>query len=292
MMIFIAEHLNRALCHPGLQQRAFYFLRCVVSSARCTFGVLSLVLAFAISGCVAHRPDLPVLPPIASAMELLHLTATRYDSLRDQAMRAAIDLTIDGVRERRAYALVRHRSPSDLKLVVGSLGTVVMAARAQNDTLCVYLPRENHYLAGHPEDVLYTLTGVDLSYYAYDRALLGLPSLSPRDAPYATRFKPGREYIFLELHHASYVRRVWIEARTGLLREEKVYNANGQLVSARRLSNYRSENGFALPRRIEIQQGEDVILIQVQSRTINAGLSDKDFDLPVPKDATRHHIGQ
>ena len=129
--------------------------------------------------------------------------------------------------------LCRHRFPSDLKLVVGGLGIVVMAARAQDDTLHVHLPRENRYLVGHPEDVLYTLTGVDLSYYAYHRAILGLPNLSPLDASRVVRFEPGRENIFLELQHGLYLRRLWIEARTGFLREERVYNAGGQLVSAR-----------------------------------------------------------
>ena len=195
-----------------------------------------------------------------------------------------------GWRERRASALVRHRLPSDFKLVVGGFGTVVMAARAQNDTLHVHLPRENHYLVGNPEDVLYVLTDVDLSYYAYDRAILGYPNLSPIDASRVVRFEPGEKHIFLELQHDLYLRRLWIEARTGFLREERVYNADGQLVSARMLSDYRMDDGFALPRRIEIQQGEDVMLIQVKSRVINMGLDDKDFALPVPRDATRYDI--
>ena len=276
-MIFVAKHMNKALCCSplGLRQRAF----------------LCCAILFALGGCAAYRPALPVLPPIASATEFIHLTAVRYDSLRDQEVRATIDLTIDGVRERRARALVRHRSPSDLKLIAGGMGYVIMAARAQRDTLYVHLPRQNHYLVGHPEDVLYTLTGVDLSYYAVDRAILGLPNISPLDISRTRRFEPGREHIFLELQHPRYMRRLWIETRTGLLREEKIYRADGQLVSVRRLSDYRLENGFALPRHIEIQQGEDVILIQVESRAINAGLSDKDFDLPVPKDATRYDIG-
>ena len=247
-----------------------------------------LILLFLIAGCAAHRPAL--LPPVTSSTEFFDLTATRYDSLHNQEVRASVDLTIDGVRERRASALVRYRFPSDLKLVVGGLGIVVMAARAQDDTLHVHLPRENRYLVGHPEDVLYTLTGVDLSYYAYHRAILGLPNLSPLDASRVVRFEPGRENIFLELQYGLYLRRLWIEARTGFLREERVYNADGQLVSARMLSDYRSEKGFALPRRIEIQQGEDVILIQVKSRAINTGLTDEDFVLPVPRDATRHDI--
>ena len=247
-----------------------------------------LILLFLITGCAANRPAL--LPPVTSSTEFFHLIATRYDSLHNQEVRASVDLTIDGVRERRASALVRHRLPSDLKLVVGGFGTVVMAARAQNDTLHVHLPRENHYLVGNPEDVLYVLTDVDLSYYAYDRAILGLPNLSPIDASRVVRFEPGEEHIFFELQYDLYLRRLWIEARTGFLREERVYNADGQLVSARLLSNYRVDDGFALPRRIEIQQGEDVMLIQVKSRAINMGLDDKDFALPVPRDATRYDI--
>ena len=274
-MNLIATMNNALCCSPlGLRQRAFLY--CAV--------------LFALGGCITHRPALPTLPPVASATEYLRLVVARYDSLRDHEVRATIDLTIDGVRERRARALVRHRLPSDLKLVVGGFGYVVMAARAQADTLYVHLPRQNHYLVGHPEDVLHALTGVDLSHYAVDRAILGLPNFSPLDATRATRFEPGRDHIFLELHAPRYLHRLWIEAHTGLLREEKVYDVDGHLVSARRLSDYRMENGFALPRHIEIQQGRDVILIQVESRTINAGLSDKDFALPIPKDATRHEI--
>ena len=246
------------------------------------------VFLFLTAGCVANRPA--PLPPVTSSDEFFHLIATRYDSLRNQEVRASIDLTIDGVRERRASALVRHRFPSDLKLVVGGFGTVVMAARAQDDTLHVHLPRENRYLTGPPEDVLYVLTDVDLSYYAYDRAILGLPNLSPLDASRVVRFESGKENIFIALQHGLYSRRLWIEASTGSLREERVYNADGQLVSARLLSDYRWEDGFAFPRRIEIQQGEDVILIQVKSRAINTGLSDEDFTLPIPKDATRYDI--
>ncbi len=247
-----------------------------------------LVVFLLIAGCVANRPAL--LPPVTSSTEFFHLIATRYDSLHNQEVRASVDLTIDGVRERRASALVRHRFPSDLKLVVGGFGTVVMAARAQNDTLHVHLPRENRYLVGNPEDVLYVLTDVDLSYYAYDRAILGLPNISPIDASRVVRFEPGKENLFLELQHDLYLRRLWIEASTGFLREERVYNADGQLVSARLLSDYHRDDGFFLPRRIEIQQGEDVMLIQIKSRAINTGLSDEDFVLPVPKDATRHDI--
>ena len=246
------------------------------------------ILFFLIAGCVANRP--PLLPPVTSSAEFFDLTATRYDSLRNQEVRASIDLTIDGVRERRASALVRHRLPSDLKLVVGGFGTVVMAARAQDDTLHVHLPRENRYLVGPPEDVLYVLTDVDLSYYAYDRAILGLPNLFPLDVTRVVRFESGEKHIFLELQYDLYLRRLWIEASTGFLREERVYNADGQLVSARILSDYRMDDGFALPRRIEIRQGEDVILIQVKSRAINTGLSDQDFVLSVPRDATRHDI--
>ena len=247
-----------------------------------------LVIFLFTAGCVANRPAL--LPPVTSSTEFFHLIATRYDSLHNQEVRASVDLTVDGVRERRASALVRHRFPSDLKLVVGGFGTVVMAARAQNDTLHVHLPRENRYLVGNPEDVLYVLTDVDLSYYAYDRAILGLPNLSPIDASRVVRFEPGEKHIFIELQYDLYLRRLWIEARTGFLREERVYNGDGQLVSARMLSDYRMDGGFALPRRIEIRQGEDVMLIQIKSRVVNAGLSDEDFVLPVPKDATRHDI--
>ena len=68
-----------------------------------------LILLFLIAGCAAHRPAL--LPPVTSSAEFFDLTATRYDSLHNQEVRASVDLTIDGVRERRASALVRLPFP-------------------------------------------------------------------------------------------------------------------------------------------------------------------------------------
>jgi outer membrane biogenesis lipoprotein LolB len=273
----LEEYIQKALrCLPAQQRRAFCFLP---------------LFYFLLFGCASNRSALPQLPPITSAAELLHITSARYDTLNSQDMQATVDLTIDGVRERRASARIWHKKPSDLKMVLGGLGVTVMSAHTQNDTLHVHLPRENHYLVGHPEDVLFTLTGVDLSYYAVDRAILGLPNLSPLDAPRVIRFEPGSDTTLLELRHPRYLRRLWFMAQTGLLREEKVYNPDGQLISWRRLSDYHSENGFALPRHIEIHQGQDIILINVKSRKINTGLTDKDFDLLIPKDAIRHDIG-
>ncbi len=249
---------------------------------------LSLLL---LTSCATSRSALPQLPPITSSTELLRLISSRYDSLRDQDMRATVDLTIDGVRERRASARVWHKKiPAELKMVIGGMGITFMSARAQNDTLHVHLPRENHYIVGQSEKVLYTLTGVDLSYYTIDHAILGLPNLTLLDAPRVSRFEPDRENILLELRYPLYLRRLWIVTQTGLLREEKIYDPDGQLISTRRLSDYRDEKGFALPRHIEIHQGQDIIRINVKSRNINPGLSKKDFNLRVPGDVTRYDV--
>jgi len=277
--MLLATHIQKALRCLSIQQRTAFLLFFIIC------------FSFFIYGCASTQPSLPSLPPITSAAELLRLTSARYDSLRDQDIRATIDLTIDGMRERRARTRIWYKTPSDLKIVIGGLGVTVMSARAQNDTLHVYLPRENHYLIGHPEDVLLTLTGVDLSFYDFDRAILGLPNLSLLDIPRVIRFESTSQNILLELRHPLYLRRLWIETQTGLLREEKVYNSDGQLVSSRRLANYQYQNGFALPRHIEISQGKDIILINVKSCKINTNFSDKVFNLPIPRDAIRHQIG-
>ena len=275
-MIPKIEHIKEAPCGLSLRQRRGAFF-------------IFYFLFFILTGCATNRSALPQLPPLTSATELLRLTASRYDSLRDQEIRASIDLTIDGVRERRASILVRHKkTPPELNIVIGGFGIEVMSARAQNDTLHVYLPRENRYIAGQSAEVLNILTGVDLSYYTVDHAILGLPNLTPLDASRVIRFEPDRENILLELRHPLYLRRLWIKTQTGLLREEKIYDPNGQLISLRRLSDYRDEKGFALPRRIEIHQGQDIIRINIKSRKINPGLSHKDFDLRVPSDAIRY----
>lgn len=244
---------------------------------------------FLFFGCATGRVAIPDAPPFNSPAELIQILTARQIHLKDQRVRARISLRIDGVSERRATALLQYRTPGDLKIDIGTLGVSILSASGANDTLRVFLPRDNQYLQGAPARVLETLTGVNMSYYDIHHAIFGLPNLSEPDILRVTRYVPG-ERVLIELRHPRWTRRLWLDQRTATLLEEHVFAPNGQRLSKRLLSGYRVESGFILPGRIEIHQGEDFIQIDVQSRAINAGLSDADFVLRIPGDVTRHEI--
>ncbi|MCZ6631831.1 MAG: DUF4292 domain-containing protein [bacterium] len=253
--------------------------------------ILLLSLSLLFFACATGRPPLPDAGLIQNPAELLSLIASQSYGLQDQKIRAKIDLEIDGIKERRATARVLHRAPGDLKLDIGTFGIVFLSALVQNDTLRLHLPRENHYLEGPPEEVLYRITGVDLSYYTLNRAILGLPTLTPLDLPRITRYDVGQTQIILEIRDPLWTRRVVVDRRTATVQEEHIFDTkNDRRLSSRRLTDYRFENGFTLPRRIEILQNDNRnrIRIEIDRREINTGLSQSDFQMKVPSDVIRH----
>ena len=212
------------------------------------------------------------------------LVSGRTDSLRDLEARARIALRIDGVRE-RASVFLRYRSPGDLKMdVTGPLGTGVLHALSSHDSLALYLPRQNRYLNGLPDEVLYRVTGVNLEYYEARRAILGLPALSVLDLPRITRYEARGDTLLLDIQGPIWNRSLRFDRRTAALQSEAVSTPEGVPLSSRILSDYRNEDGVVLPRRIQILQGQDRIEIRVVKRRVNIGLSDDQFWLNVPSD--------
>lgn len=240
-------------------------------------------------GCSVGHPPLPQAPPFNSPAELLQILTHRNTRLRDQKIKTQVNLKIHGVSERRATALLQYRTPEDIKIDIGTLGISVLSAHATHDSLRVFLPRDNTVLSGQPAKVLEAITGVNLAYYDLYPAIFGLPNLSQNDLPYVTRFVTG-ESVLLEIKYPFWTRRLWLDRRTATLIEEQISSPEGQRISRRLLSNYKEENGFIFPNHIEIQQGEDLIEINVQWRRINTGLTDETFRLIIPNDATRHEI--
>ena len=251
--------------------------------------ILLLSFSFLFFACATGRSRLPDADPIKNPAELLTLIASQSNGLQDQKIRAKVDLEIDGVKERRATARVLYRAPDDLKLDVGAFGVVFLSALAQNNTLRLHLPRENHYLEGAPEEVLYRITGVDLIYYTLNRAILGLPTLTPLDLPRITRYDAGQTQIILEIQDPLWTRRIVVDRRTATVQEEHIFDTkNNRRLSSRRLTDYRFENGLTLPRQIEILQNGDLIRIEIDCRETNTGLSQSDFQMKVPADVIRH----
>jgi outer membrane lipoprotein-sorting protein len=260
------------------------------TNTRCgAFLIFNFSFLILLSGCASTR-SLPPAPQYTTASEFLHILSTRYDSLRSLKTRAKVTLKIDGVRENRAAAGILYQAPDQLRIDMAALGMSFMTAIANQNTLEIYLPRDNNYLTGPPEKVLDTLTGVNLAYYSLIQAILGLPNLSPLDLPRVTLFKPGKNQLYLELTYPLWKRRLIFEPRSATLLEDYVFNLEGALISKRLLSGYHQSNGFVLPKHIEMHQGADLIAIDVETHQSNVEVLGADFHMRVPGDVTRHTI--
>ncbi len=248
--------------------------------------LLCALLLF-LSACATTPPRPPAAGPILNASDLLRIVSQRTEGLRDLEARAKVTLRINGVRQ-KASAFLLYRSPGALKLDVrGPLGIGILSALGVNDSLYLYLPRDNRYLDGPPGEVLHRITGVNLEYYDTRRAILGLPNLSPLDRPRIVRFEIEDERFFLELRAPLWTRLIWLDRQTATLLEEQIHAPQGGILSRRTLGDYRDENGVILPRRIEIIQGDNRIQIEITRRQINAGASDDRFRLKLPSDVIR-----
>ena len=246
------------------------------------------LLFLLISGCAASLSRLPQVGPVQTPTDLLRIVSSRADSLVDLEVRAGIDMRIDGVKQ-KGFAVLFYKSPDHLKIEIKDalLGIGVLSARAQADSLAVYLPRTNHYLVGPSEDVLRAVTGVDLAPYGVRHALLGLVNLSPLNLARIGGFASHADSLSLEIIEPLWTRRLRFDPRAAVLLEERVYTPNGLLLSRRILSEYRRQNGVVLPGRIEMIQGNDRIRIQVASRRVNSGVPKPRFRLKVPADVIR-----
>ena len=251
----------------------------------CAGGWLCMLSLFLLlPACAMRPPGLPDVGPVQTPEEILHIVSARTEGLRDLKADARLTLHIDGVRQ-GASARFYYRSPDALKLdVTGPLGTGILFALARDDSLAVYLPRDNHYLKGPAEEVLYSITGVNLEYYDARRAILGLPGLSPLDLPRIARFEAPQGRFLLEIRDPLWTRRIYLDRRTLVVLEERILSRTGDLLSRRLMDDYRDENGIVLPRRIHILQGADQIRIEITRRSVNAGLSDDRFRLRIPSD--------
>lgn len=246
---------------------------------------LVYLLLLALPGCAASLSRLPEVSPISIPTDLLRIVTARADSLRDLEVRAGIDMRIDGVKQKGVVVLF-YRAPGALKIEMKDalLGIGVLSALARGDSLAIYLPRTNHYLEGPSEDVLRTVTGVDLTPYGATHAMLGLVSMSPLNLPRIGEFQAGRDSLNLEIIEPLWTRRLRFDPRTAVLLDERVYSPRGLLISRRSLSDYQLQSGIPLPRRMEIVQGTDRIRIQVTGRKVNTGVPEDRFRLKVPGD--------
>jgi len=215
--------------------------------------------------------------PSAGYEQLLTLARREVQSLDDLVAEARLTVR-NGEQEQSATAVLQIKSPGMLRVEVrGPLYNHLLTAVVLADTLYVDGPAVAGRWYG-PADgsLLKLLTGLDLGGYDLALALLGLV----QPAPVLTTAAPERdgdlEVVRLEAP-AGQVRRVWIDARRGLVRREELSAPGSGWSLTRRLSDYRQVGRALLPRRVDIVQGTGGIRLEYLHCWANRGVGKEVF---------------
>ena len=245
-----------------------------------TGGLLFSAVAFLCACASSSTPNL--IPPIRGPEDLIQRVIAHTEPLRDARIRARVSLEIDRIRQ-KATSVLFFEQPADLRMEISaSLGVSIMSAKFWEDSLRVYLPRENGYLEGEAARVLYQVTGMNLAYYDVQRVLLGIPTLDMSDRNRITGFETTADQYIVDLQHTFLKRRLWIDRASVTLAREEITDLHGEPRSKLLLSRYKRVSGCLLPQRIEISQGGNHIAWTVESIRVNTGLEDDAFDLKMP----------
>ena len=244
-----------------------------------------LPLLLSLSGCSAHSLRVPEIGPIPNISTLVKVVKSRTDSLRDMRVSARVHLRIDNVKQKGSMVLF-YRSPNRMKLDINDtlMGIGVMSAKANRDSIQVYLPRENRFLAGQTEETLYAITGVDLVPFDAYSAILGFPNLSDLDISRVTEFETRGDSLFVEVIAPLWTRHLLFYRLTATLLAERILSPGGLLLTQRLMSDYKTMSGVVLPGRIKILQNDARIELRVTERVINAKISESRFEMKVPSD--------
>ena len=246
--------------------------------------LIPLIILFC--GC-ASAPNLSLAPTIAGPRHLIRHILAHTDSLHNARVRSRVSLEIEGVRQ-KATSVVFFDRPSDLKMEVnGTLGVNIMSAKFWGDSLRVYLPGDNGYLDGRAAGVLYQVTGMNLAYYDIQNIILGIPTLSVKDADHVTGFQTTADHYILDMHLGPVRRRLWVDRVRVAVTREDIFDTHGAVLSQLRLSGYETHPGCLLAGNIQIDQGANHITWSVESVRTNAGVDRSVFDLTMPTSVVR-----
>lgn len=211
---------------------------------------------------------------------LLLAAATREAAqLRDLKAAAELTLVQSGQRQYASAALL-FKAPDLFRIEVrGPLFVHLFTALLRGDSLVVS-DADGLWRRGPLSDaVLARLLGLELSGYDLRYALLGLVAPGPLDS--LVQAEPGRCLAYLG---GTPARRLWLDTRHGLIAAEEILDPAGAPALIRRLQNYQRVGAMYLPRRVELRQGEQAVIVEYRSWEINTGLSESTFTRGIPLD--------
>ena len=213
---------------------------------------------------------------------LLEISAADLSELGDLRAEAGITYSYGGRRERGAAVLL-FSSPDRLRLEVrGPLYTPVFTALLDGDSLTV-VARGGAFKGAARGPLLLRLTDIDLGLCDLRHALLGLVEPGRIDTNQAVEY-PRADRAIVPLRADGLRRRLWVDLQRGLATREELALPDGYVLLRRELQQYRRVGDAYLPHRVEIHQGEAVLVLEYREYVTGPAVPAASFAPGVPPD--------
>ena len=274
-------------------------------------------LAGGLSSCLArrramNRPGGKTMQKllVADSPSLLDSLARQYNAIRD--FNATVDLVpalgsteksrITEYKDVRGYILFRR--PADIR-IIGLLPVVRSKAfdMVSNGTdFKLYIPARSRFLVGRNEIGQPSPNNLEnLRPQHFLEALLARPVDLKANSILMENFtdEDNAFYILHEVHagpdgQLHLMRTIWFSRMDMLLARQMIFDAEGNILTDARYSQWHPYDKASFPKHIEINRPRDdyAVVIDIVKMDINKGVSDDKFVLDQPEGTTLQVIGQ
>jgi outer membrane lipoprotein-sorting protein len=217
--------------------------------------------------------------PAQDPTSLLTASARELEQLRDIKAAAELTLLRPGQRQYASAALL-FKPPDLFRIEVrGPLYVHLFTALLRGDSLIVGAGDAPWRGGPFSDEVITRLLGLDLAGCDLRYALLGLVAPAALDS--LTRPQADRYVAHLA---GAPPRRLWLDTRHGFVTAEELLGPQGEPLLVRYLAEYQRVGGLYLPRRVEIRQGDQALIVEYRSWELDTGLSQSIFTRGMPLD--------
>jgi outer membrane lipoprotein-sorting protein len=247
---------------------------------------------------------------VADRQALVDAVARQYDAIRDLNIEVnmipALGTTeknkVTEYKDVRAYIL--FRKPADIR-IIGLYPVVRNKAFdmvSNGDSFKLFIPARNRFLVGKNEIIQPSQNKLEnLRPQHFQDAILVRPIDATRDKLLMENFtdEDNAFYILHVVHENGNAqlqldRTIWFSRTDLKLARQLIFDANGNILTDARYSDWKPWDNVPFPKHIEINRPRDeyAVVIDIVKMDINKGLGPEKFALDQPEGTTLQTVGE
>jgi len=279
--------------------------------------VLVCLLAVGLSSCLARRRVIArkgasTTQPLLTAdrQTLLDSVVRQYEAVRDfsaevdmvPALGTAEKSKITEYKDVRAYVL--FRSPSDIRLI--GLYPVVRSKAfdmvSNGLDFKLYVPSRNRFLVGKNELEQPSPNKLEnlRPQHFLDAMMVRPVDLQSEKVLLMNLTDEDNAFYIIPVVHENgngqlqLSRSIWFNRYTLTIARQFTFDANGNILTDARYSDWKAYDNVPFPKHIEINRPKDeyAVVIDIVKMDINKGVSQEKFALTQPEGSTLQTVGQ